>query len=221
MSGAPPPWTRRASPRTCCGQPEHRRGPVPAGGAEALAAGQPRPDRRPSCFFDPRHGMSVADVAWTPPDGGPAREVPVCADACTRSSRASSRRCAPCAGRVADAGQLRQRRFAPAYWGGYGYGPGLFTGFLLGSGAVRRLGRRLRLRRSGLGRPRLGRWPGLRGRKRRELRRRRLRRRRQLRRRGGDFGGGDNFSGGDFGGGDFGGGDFGGGDFGGGDNFGN
>jgi hypothetical protein len=22
--------------------------------------------------------------------------------------------------------------FAPAYWGGYGFGPGLFTGFLLG-----------------------------------------------------------------------------------------
>ena len=27
--------------------------------AEALAAGQPQPERRPSCFFDPRHGMSV------------------------------------------------------------------------------------------------------------------------------------------------------------------
>src|SRR5215469_5914168 len=38
--------------------------------AEALAAGQPRPDRRPSCFFDPRHGMSVSDVFWTPAEGG-------------------------------------------------------------------------------------------------------------------------------------------------------
>jgi len=48
--------------------------------AEALAAGQPRPDRRPSCFFDPRHGMSVTDAYWTPADGSPARMVPVCAD---------------------------------------------------------------------------------------------------------------------------------------------
>jgi hypothetical protein len=30
--------------------------------AEALANGQPRPPRRPACFFDPRHGMSVTDV---------------------------------------------------------------------------------------------------------------------------------------------------------------
>src|SRR6266536_780976 len=68
--------------------------------ADAVAGGQPRPDRRPSCFFDPRHGMSVSDVYWTPADGGPGRSVPA--------------------------------GFAPAYWGGYGFGPGLFTGFLLG-----------------------------------------------------------------------------------------
>src|SRR5215831_6310267 len=41
--------------------------------AEALANGQPKPGRRPMCFFDPRHGMSVADVSWAPPDGGPSR----------------------------------------------------------------------------------------------------------------------------------------------------
>ena len=46
--------------------------------AEALAAGQPKPDRRPSCFFDPRHGMSVSDVHWTPAEGGPGRSVPAC-----------------------------------------------------------------------------------------------------------------------------------------------
>ena len=44
--------------------------------AQALANGQPKPGRRPMCFFDPRHGMSVADVSWAPPDGGPSREVP-------------------------------------------------------------------------------------------------------------------------------------------------
>ena len=35
------------------------------------------PTRRPPCFFDPRHGMSVADVAFTPP-GGALRDVPAC-----------------------------------------------------------------------------------------------------------------------------------------------
>jgi hypothetical protein len=44
----------------------------------ARVAGQPLPPRRPPCFFDPRHGVSVRDVAWTP-DGGSSREVPACA----------------------------------------------------------------------------------------------------------------------------------------------
>jgi hypothetical protein len=39
---------------------------------------EPLPQRRPPCFFDPRHGMSVADVPWTPP-GGARRDVPACA----------------------------------------------------------------------------------------------------------------------------------------------
>jgi hypothetical protein len=44
----------------------------------ARVAGQPLPTRRPPCFFDPRHGLSVRDVTWTP-DGGSPREVPACA----------------------------------------------------------------------------------------------------------------------------------------------
>lgn len=44
----------------------------------ARVAGDPLPVRRPPCFFDPRHGLSVADVAWTPP-GGTVRDVPACA----------------------------------------------------------------------------------------------------------------------------------------------
>lgn len=36
------------------------------------------PERRPPCFFDPSHGVSVANVSWAPP-GGAAREVPACA----------------------------------------------------------------------------------------------------------------------------------------------
>src|SRR5688572_3374472 len=44
----------------------------------ARVAGQPLPQRRPPCFFDPRHGLSVADVPWVPP-GGTSRDVPACA----------------------------------------------------------------------------------------------------------------------------------------------
>jgi len=44
----------------------------------ARVAGDPLPTRRPPCFFDPRHGPSVADVPYTPP-GGMRRDVPACA----------------------------------------------------------------------------------------------------------------------------------------------
>jgi hypothetical protein len=44
----------------------------------ARVAGEPLPPRRPPCFFDPRHGLSVRDVTWTP-DGGSPRQVPACA----------------------------------------------------------------------------------------------------------------------------------------------
>jgi hypothetical protein len=190
--------------------------------AEALAHGQPRPERRPSCFFDPRHGMSVADAPWTPPEGGPTRDVPVCADDLHKIEQGIE----PEMRRVQQTGTpgpvyYANSGFAPAYWGGYGYGPDLFTGFLLGE-ALSGPG----WGGYGWGGPGWG-GPGWDG--------------------GGngdpgngdfgggdfgggdgygggdsgDFGGADTFSGGDFGGGDFGGGDFGGGDFGGGDNFGN
>ena len=44
----------------------------------ARVDGKPLPQRRPPCFFDPRHGLSVADVPWSPPHGA-RREVPACA----------------------------------------------------------------------------------------------------------------------------------------------
>jgi uncharacterized membrane protein YgcG len=165
--------------------------------ARALAAGQPKPARRPACFFDPRHGMSVRDVLWTPPDGGPPREVPACAGDARKveagiepGMRTVEFRGAPVS--YVNAG------FAPAYWGGYGLLPGMFTGFLLGEALSPGFGY------GGFGDPGYGDGnfgdgdPGYGG---------------------GDFGGGDfGGGGGDFGGGDFGGGggDFGGGDFGGG-----
>lgn len=44
----------------------------------ARVEGRPLPTRRPPCFFDPRHGPSVADVLFMPPDGV-ERDVPACA----------------------------------------------------------------------------------------------------------------------------------------------
>lgn len=44
----------------------------------ARVKNQPVPERRPPCFFDPSHGVSVANVSWAPP-GGAARDVPACA----------------------------------------------------------------------------------------------------------------------------------------------
>ncbi|CNF09817.1 Uncharacterised protein [Mycobacterium tuberculosis] len=44
----------------------------------ARLAGEPVPERRPPCFFNPQHGPSVQDVVWAPP-GGSARSVPACA----------------------------------------------------------------------------------------------------------------------------------------------
>jgi hypothetical protein len=40
-------------------------------------AGEPLPQRRPPCFFNPAHGPSTIDVSWAPP-GGEQRDVPVC-----------------------------------------------------------------------------------------------------------------------------------------------
>jgi uncharacterized membrane protein YgcG len=162
--------------------------------AEALANSQPKPGRRPMCFFDPRHGMSVADVSWAPPDGGPSRMVPVCID----DERKINQGISPDIRTVENTSGARvpyvNAGFAPAYWGGFGYGGAMLGGFLLGEA----LAGPVFINEYGYGDP------GYNG--------------------GGDnFGGdgGNDFGGGDFGGGDFGGGDFGGGDFGGGgDNFG-
>ena len=52
---------------------------------DARRKGTPLPERRPPCFFDPRHGPSVGDVTWAPP-GGAARAVPACAMDMTRVS---------------------------------------------------------------------------------------------------------------------------------------
>jgi preprotein translocase subunit YajC len=154
--------------------------------AEALAAGRPRPDRRPSCFFDPRHGMSVSDVHWAPAEGGPGRPVPVCS-ACAHKVEAGIE---PDMRTVEVNGapvSYVNAGFAPAYWSGYGFGPGIFSGFLLGAALAPHAGLAGGYSSGGAddGGGDLD---------------------------GGYYGGGD-FGGGGFGGGDFGGGDFGGGGF--------
>lgn len=53
--------------------------------ALALSAGEPLPDRREPCFFDPRHGPSVSHELWSPP-AGDSRRVSVCSDDAGRLS---------------------------------------------------------------------------------------------------------------------------------------
>jgi hypothetical protein len=44
----------------------------------AVRDGEPLPERREPCFFNPQHGPSMQDVSWAPP-GGTARTIAVCA----------------------------------------------------------------------------------------------------------------------------------------------
>ena len=99
--------------------------------ADARAADQPPPDRRPSCFFDPRHGMSVRDVYWTPSSGGSGRTVPACSACAHKVDQGIEPEIRNVEVNGAPVSYVNAG-FAPAYWGGFGFGPGLFTGFLLG-----------------------------------------------------------------------------------------
>jgi hypothetical protein len=99
--------------------------------ADACAGGRPRPERRPSCFFDPRHGMSVRDVYWTPSSGGAGRTVPACSACAHQADQGIEPEMRNVEVNGAPVSYVNAG-FAPAYWGGFGFGPGLFTGFLLG-----------------------------------------------------------------------------------------
>ncbi|ADB36043.1 hypothetical protein Kfla_7055 [Kribbella flavida DSM 17836] len=50
---------------------------------QARVAGQPVPERRVPCFFNPQHGPSTVDVVWTQPKFG-TRTVPACAQDAAR-----------------------------------------------------------------------------------------------------------------------------------------
>jgi hypothetical protein len=49
----------------------------------AQLAGEPRPELRAPCFFNPQHGPSTKDVMFTPPGGG-TRRVAACAQDAAR-----------------------------------------------------------------------------------------------------------------------------------------
>ncbi len=98
---------------------------------EARRAGEPLPERRPPCFFDPRHGPSVRDVAWTPP-GGVVREVPACAADATRVDDGQE----PASRQVGTAsGPQPYWNAGPMYgpWAGGYFGGGLLPGLLVGT----------------------------------------------------------------------------------------
>jgi hypothetical protein len=154
--------------------------------AKARMEGKEPPERRPPCFFDPRHGPSTRDVLWSPPYGE-ERLVPACEADALRVERGDD----PEPREVLRGGQrVPYWNAGPAYGpfaGGFfgGYGGGLLPGLLIGSTLGGAWGPGVAYGGDG------GQGDGGQG--------------------GGDFGGGG-LGGGDFGGGGFGGGgDFGGG----------
>ncbi|MBA4866117.1 hypothetical protein H1V43_33310 [Streptomyces sp. PSKA54] len=97
----------------------------------ARREGRPLPERRPPCFFDPRHGPSVTDMLWAPQDGA-EREVPVCAADAARLKDGAE----PMVREVeTDAGRRPYWEAGPAYgpWAGGYFGGGLLPGLLVGT----------------------------------------------------------------------------------------
>lgn len=101
----------------------------------ARIAGDPLPQRRPPCFFNPSHGPSTTDIEWAPP-GGQKRDIPVCAADADRVA----------AGAEPDIRTVMNGPQRVPYWqGGPAYSPwaqgyfgayagsGLLPGFLIGS----------------------------------------------------------------------------------------
>jgi hypothetical protein len=97
--------------------------------AESRLEGSEPPERRPACFFDPRHGPSVREVEWSP-GGGAARSVPACAACALRVEEGGE----PESRQVLAGGRMTPYWAAGPAYGGYfgGFFPGLFLGELLG-----------------------------------------------------------------------------------------
>ena len=110
--------------------------------AKALLEGKPPPERRPPCFFDPRHGPSTEDVEWAPPGGRP-RPVPACAADAVRIKDGF----APHGRQVTVGGRQTDYWNAPSHFGpltggyfnGFG-GGGMLPGLLVGRHSAPGLG---------------------------------------------------------------------------------
>jgi hypothetical protein len=102
--------------------------------AKARLEGRRPPERRPPCFFDPRHGPSAREVEWAPPGGQP-RLVPACEADALRVEEGEE----PTTREVMAGGRsVPYWQAGPAYgpWaGGFfgGVGGGLLPGLLIGS----------------------------------------------------------------------------------------
>jgi LPXTG-motif cell wall-anchored protein len=117
---------------------ELERGRYEMEAAKALLAGKPAPERRPPCFFDPRHGPSTREVEWAPPGGIP-RPVPACEADALRVEEGLDPQV-----REVDYGRGRVPYWAApsaytpffgGFYGGFGgFLPGLLVGEMLGGG---------------------------------------------------------------------------------------
>ena len=99
--------------------------------AKARLEGRPPPERRPPCFFDPRHGPSERDVQWSPPSGR-ERPVPACEADAQRVEAGEE----PMSREISVGGQMTPYWNAPYYygpWAGGYFGGGLLPGLLVGS----------------------------------------------------------------------------------------
>ncbi len=87
----------------------------------ASLAGEPRPELRTPCFFNPQHGPSTRDVRYTIPGGHGTRTVPACAQDAARVE----------AGEKPDIRKVRVGQTVTAYWQAgdaiLPYGKGWFT----------------------------------------------------------------------------------------------
>ncbi len=103
----------------------------------ARVAGEPLPTRRPPCFFDPRHGLSVEDVQYAPP-GGALRDVPACALDAERvkvGAEPDIRKVMVGSRRVPYwQGGRAYQPYAAGYFGGFGPMDLMFMGMLFGGG---------------------------------------------------------------------------------------
>jgi hypothetical protein len=100
---------------------------------QARVAGEPLPKRRPPCFFDPRHGLSVDDVPYAPA-GGAERQVPACALDAERVRAGADpdiRQVMVGTQRVPYwQGGRAYRPYAAGYFGGFGPMDWIFMGFM-------------------------------------------------------------------------------------------